>query len=127
MPHLEGRAVASDRAFVPAVGHHAVLVIDMQTWAELGRIPVAGQPVFVMARPDGRQVWINFALPDNHLSVAKALGIEESEVIARLTRLTDSGTISRVGPVFRPTGLEVLDLPMLAEYHINLGFPLQWS
>ena len=66
MPHLEGRAVASDRAFVPAVGHHAVLVIDMQTWAELGRIPVAGQPVFVMARPDGRQVWINFALPDNH-------------------------------------------------------------
>ncbi|MCP2937943.1 hypothetical protein NK983_35140, partial [Salmonella enterica subsp. enterica serovar Typhimurium] len=28
------------------------------------RIPVAGQPVFVMARPDGRQVWVNFAVPD---------------------------------------------------------------
>ena len=27
-------------------------------------IPVAGQPVFVMARPDGRQVWVNFAVPD---------------------------------------------------------------
>ncbi len=25
------------------------------------------------------------------------------------------------------TGLPVLDLPMLAEYHIDLGFPLQWS
>jgi DNA-binding Lrp family transcriptional regulator len=27
----------------------------------------------------------------------------------------------------RRTGLPVLDLPMLAEYHIDLGFPLQWS
>ena len=25
------------------------------------------------------------------------------------------------------TGLEVLDLPMLEEYHIDLGFPLQWT
>jgi protein NirF len=25
---------------------------------------VAGQPVFVIARPDGRQVWVNFAVPD---------------------------------------------------------------
>lgn len=24
-----------------------------------------GQPVFVMARPDGRQVWVNFAYPNN--------------------------------------------------------------
>jgi protein NirF len=42
-----------------------VLVIDTQTWTEAARIPVAGQPVFVMARPDGRQVWVNFALPRN--------------------------------------------------------------
>jgi hypothetical protein len=26
---------------------------------------VRGQPVFVMARPDGRQIWVNFAFPDN--------------------------------------------------------------
>ncbi|HKJ51971.1 MAG TPA: cytochrome D1 domain-containing protein [Gammaproteobacteria bacterium] len=65
MPHLEGWAVAGDRAFVPAVGRHEVLVIDMRNWQEAGRIAVAGQPVFVMARPDGRQVWVNFALPDN--------------------------------------------------------------
>jgi protein NirF len=65
MPHLEGWAVAGDRAFVPAVGRHEVLVIDMRDWREAGRIAVAGQPVFVMARPDGRQVWVNFALPDN--------------------------------------------------------------
>ncbi|MCC7277596.1 MAG: protein nirF [Chromatiaceae bacterium] len=65
MPHLEGWAVAGRRVFVPAIGRHEVLVIDMDTWTEVGRIPVAGQPVFVMARPDGRQIWVNFALPDN--------------------------------------------------------------
>ena len=65
MPHLEGWAVAGRRVFVPAIGRHEVLVIDMDTWSEVGRIPVAGQPVFVMARPDGRQIWVNFALPDN--------------------------------------------------------------
>jgi len=65
MPHLEGWAVAGDLAFVPAVGRHEVLVINMRTWQEAGRIKVHGQPVFVMARPDGRHVWVNFAVPDN--------------------------------------------------------------
>jgi protein NirF len=65
MPHLEGWAVAGDLAFVPAIGRHEVLVIDMRDWRQAGRIAVKGQPVFVMARPDGRQVWVNFALPDN--------------------------------------------------------------
>jgi protein NirF len=65
MPHLEGWAVAGSLAFIPAVGRHEVLVVDTRSWQEVGRIPVHGQPVFVMARPDGRQVWVNFAFPDN--------------------------------------------------------------
>ena len=65
MPHLEGWAVAGDRAFVPAVGRKQVLVMSTRDWSEVGRIDVYGQPVFVMARPDGRQVWVNFAFPDN--------------------------------------------------------------
>jgi protein NirF len=65
MPHLEGWAMAGGLAFIPAVGHHEVLVVDAETWTEVGRIPVHGQPVFVMGRPDGRQVWVNFALPHN--------------------------------------------------------------
>jgi DNA-binding Lrp family transcriptional regulator len=129
--------------------------------------------------------------PRPFADMATALGIGEAEVIARLEKLTVTGAISRVGPVFRPkrvgtstlaamavpedrleevadlvngyrevnhnyerehdynlwfvltvedehhvsrvigeisrrTGLDVLDLPMLAEYHIDLGFPLQW-
>jgi protein NirF len=66
MPHLRGWAVAGRHAYLPAIGRHEVLVVDTENWAEVGRIPVAGQPVFVMARPDGRQVWVNFAVPDYH-------------------------------------------------------------
>lgn len=56
--------MAGRYAYVPAVGRHEVLIIDTETWREAGRIAVAGQPVFVIARPDGRHVWVNFALPD---------------------------------------------------------------
>ena len=65
MPHLEGWAIAGNYAFVPAIGRHEVLVIDTTTWTEAGRIKVHGQPVFVMARPDGRHIWVNFSVPDN--------------------------------------------------------------
>ncbi|MBS4097646.1 MAG: protein nirF [Sulfuricella sp.] len=65
MPHLEGWAATGNELLVPAVGRHEVLVIDQGKWTEAARIPVAGQPVFVVARPDNRQVWVNFAFPDN--------------------------------------------------------------
>lgn len=65
MPHLEGWAMAGRFAFVPAVGRHEVLVIDSDGWQEAARIPVHGQPIFVMAQPASHQVWVNFALPHN--------------------------------------------------------------
>jgi protein NirF len=65
MPHLRGWAIAGDKAYLPAIGRHEVLVVDTRDWREVGRVQVAGQPVFAIARPDGRQVWVNFALPDN--------------------------------------------------------------
>jgi protein NirF len=65
MPHLRGWAVANGHAYLPAIGRNEVLVVDTRTWREVGRVAVAGQPVFVIARPDGRQVWVNFAFPDN--------------------------------------------------------------
>jgi protein NirF len=76
MPHLEGWASAGDYLFLPAVGHHELLVLDRATWRETARIPVAGQPVFAVARPDGRQVWVNFAHPDNNrIQVVDALSL----------------------------------------------------
>lgn len=66
MPHLEGWALSGNQTFMPAVALHEVLVADMSTWKEIKKIPVAGQPVFAIANPDGKQIWVNFALPDNH-------------------------------------------------------------
>ena len=66
MPHLRGWAIAQGEAWLPAIGRHEVLVADTRDgWKENAHVAVAGQPVFVMARPDGRQVWVNFAFPDN--------------------------------------------------------------
>lgn len=65
MPHLEGWAAAGDRFVLPAVGRHEILWMDRRTYKETARTKVHGQPVFAVARPDGRQVWVNFAHPDN--------------------------------------------------------------
>ena len=64
MPHLRGWAQAGGEILMPAVGAHEVLVVDKATWTEKARIPVAGQPVFVIVRPGGRQAWVTFAVPD---------------------------------------------------------------
>jgi len=66
MPHLEGWAIAGNHAFLPAVGRHEVLVVDTGNWQEVSRIKVHSQPVFAMASPDDRQIWVNFAFPDNN-------------------------------------------------------------
>lgn len=65
MPHLRGWSLAGGRAYLPAIGRHEVLIVDTDSWQEVGRVAVKSQPVFVMARPDGREIWVNFAFPDN--------------------------------------------------------------
>ena len=82
MPHLRGWAVAGRRAFVPAIGRHEVLVLDTETWEAKGRVAVAGQPVFVVARPDARQVWVSFAFPDN--GKVQVIDTESGEIVRTL-------------------------------------------
>jgi len=100
MPHLEGWAVAGDLAFVPAVGRHEVLVINMRTWQEAARIKVHGQPIFVMARPDGRQVWVNFALPDND-----TIQVIDTQALAVVRQLKPGKGVLHME--FEPRGEEV--------------------
>lgn len=83
MPHLEGWAIAGNFAFVPAVGRHEVLVINTLDWTEAGRIKVHGQPVFVMARPDGRNIWVNFAVPNN--DTLQVIDTQSLKIIKTLT------------------------------------------
>ncbi len=100
MPHLEGWAMAGDRAFVPAVGRNQVLIVNSNDWSEAGRLEVSGQPVFVMARPDGRQVWINFAFPNNdRIEVFDTLTLE------RITTLHPGKGVLHME--FEPRGEEV--------------------
>ncbi|WBU52879.1 cytochrome D1 domain-containing protein [Paracoccus sp. SCSIO 75233] len=65
MPHLEGWASTGAEFVLPAVGRHEVLWVDARDFTETGRTATYGRPVFAMARPDGRQVWVNFAHPLN--------------------------------------------------------------
>jgi DNA-binding Lrp family transcriptional regulator len=130
--------------------------------------------------------------PTPYAVIAETLGVTEDDVIESLRALVDNGTVSRVGPVFRPnqigsstlaamavpaarlqevaelvnafaevnhnyerehrfnlwfvvtaasrerlqailteieqrTNIPALSLPMLKEYHINLGFRLRWD
>lgn len=65
MPHMEGWGAAGNYLVMPAVAHHSVLVVDRDTFELKATIPTHGQPVFCVARPDGRQVWVNYAHPHN--------------------------------------------------------------
>jgi len=82
MPHLEGWAVAGDYAFVPAVGHNDVIVVDRKSWTQVATIPVHGQPIFVMARPGGRHMWVNFAFPNN--DTLQVIDTETQQIIKTL-------------------------------------------
>ena len=130
--------------------------------------------------------------PRPYKEVADKLGASEEQVLQAVNELSESGALSRVGPVFKPksvgdstlaamavpkerleevaelvnrfdevnhnyerehrfnlwfvvtapskqrieqvlaeiseaAGLEVLNLPMVADYHLDLGFALQWN
>lgn len=82
MPHLEGWAQAGGLLFLPAVGRHEILVVDASNWREVGRIPTHGQPIFAVARPDGRQVWVNFAHPRN--DTVQVIDVPSLEVVHTL-------------------------------------------
>ncbi|HEX6318593.1 MAG TPA: cytochrome D1 domain-containing protein [Burkholderiales bacterium] len=82
MPHLRGWALAGGYAFLPAIGRHEVLVVETRTWTEAARVPVHGQPVFVVAQPGGRRVWVNFAFPRN--GVVQVIDVPAMKTVADL-------------------------------------------
>ena len=82
MPHLEGWAQAGSGFYLPAVGHHEVLGVEAKTFRQTAAIKVHGQPVFVMARPDGRHIWVNFAHPRN--DTIQVIDVPTQKVIKQL-------------------------------------------
>ncbi|MBL7004711.1 MAG: protein nirF [Gammaproteobacteria bacterium] len=116
MPHLEGWAVAGHFAFVPAVGLHEVLVINMLDWSEHARIKVHGQPVFVMAQPDGRNIWVNFAVPNND-----TVQVFDSQSLQLVKQLTPGKGVLHME--FEPRGeqvwMSVRDRDLVQIYNTN--------
>lgn len=83
MPHLEGWASTGIQIVLPAVGKHEAIIADQYSWKEVARIPVAGQVVFAVARPGGREVWLNFAFPDN--DTVQVLDLPSRRIVQTLT------------------------------------------
>ena len=82
MPHLRGWAAAGRYLFLPAIGRHEVLVLDRINWTQVARIPLRGQPVFAVAQPGGRRVWVNFALPHN--DAVQVIDVDAMKVVKEL-------------------------------------------
>ena len=59
-----------------------VLMVDTATWTEIARVPVHGQPVFAIAQPGGRRVWVNFAFPKN--DVVQVIDVPSRKVVREL-------------------------------------------
>lgn len=79
MPHLEGWGRAGATLLLPAAGQHEVLALDLGAMTEKKRIPVHGQAIFCVMRPDGREAWVNFGHPDN--DVVQIIDIPTLEVV----------------------------------------------
>ena len=118
-------------------------VAEAEVIARLQRLTAAGAvsrvgPVF-RPRQVGASTLAAMAVPPERLAEVAALVKTFPEVNHNYERehdfnlwfvLTapDRTHLERIlDEIGRRAGLPVLDLPMLAEYHIDLGFPLQWT
>ena len=100
MPHLEGWAAVGDRLLLPAVGRHELIAVDTRSFTEAGRVATHGQPVFAVARPDGRHVWVNFAHPLND-----TIDIVDTQTLKVIHRFAPGPAVLHME--FTPRGNEV--------------------
>lgn len=59
IPHLKGWAITGRLAFLPALKREVALVYSTLDWTPLTPIPISGTALYTVARPDGRQVWVD--------------------------------------------------------------------
>ncbi|CAA7624262.1 AsnC family transcriptional regulator [Magnetospirillum sp. UT-4] len=111
--------------------------------ARLKRLVEAGAVARIGAvmRPHscGHSTLAAMAVPPERLEAVAALVSAYGEVnhnYQREHRLNLWFVVAAAGPddvravlddIARRTGIEVLDLPMLEDFHIDLGFPLRWT
>ena len=115
----------------------AEVIARLQCLTEAGAVSRVG-PVF-RPRQGGAGTLAARAVPPERLAEVATLvngfpevnhnyGREHDFNLWFVLTAPDQTRLERVlDEIGRRAGLPVLDLPMLAEYHIDLGFPLQWT
>lgn len=81
--HFGGIAITGDLLFVPVVGEARLAVYSTRDWKLVKSIPLVASPVFAIVRPDGRQVWVNFAL-GNRNNTVQVIDVQKLEVVKTL-------------------------------------------
>lgn len=101
IPHLESWAVSGDLAFVPAIGERRIIVYNTKDWKFIKSIPIAGTPLFVVAKPGGREVWVdNVDAPGSEAErLLQVIDVETLEV----KKTIDVGA-GAIDPQFTPKG-----------------------
>jgi len=101
IPHLESWGISGNLAFLPAFGEKRVIVYDMRDWSVVKSIPIAGTGLFVVARPGGREVWVdNVGAPGSpEERLIEVIDVETLEVKKTL----DAG-LGAMDPQFTPKG-----------------------
>lgn len=61
MPHMESWAVAKNNIFMPVSGEKKLAVIDMKTMKNKKTLQLPGFPVYGVARPDQKEIWLTFS------------------------------------------------------------------
>ncbi|RMG13857.1 MAG: protein nirF [Planctomycetota bacterium] len=65
LPHMAAWAVAGEAVFVPLVGEKRLAVLDRATWTFRCSVPLRGHPVYAVASPTEREVWVSFSGEDD--------------------------------------------------------------
>lgn len=104
IPHFESWAIAGRLAFVPAFAEKRVIVYETDGWTVVKSIPVSGTPLFVVARPGGREIWVdNVGEPGSpEERLVEVIDVERLEV----KKTIDVGK-GAIHPQFTPKGESV--------------------
>ncbi|MBI3392544.1 MAG: protein nirF [Nitrospirae bacterium] len=82
IPHLKGWSEAAGMIFAPVVGEKRLAVFRAADGTFVRSVPLAGTPVFAVARPDGREIWVNFNGDD--ADTIQVVDVESLSVAATL-------------------------------------------
>ncbi|MEE9614532.1 MAG: cytochrome D1 domain-containing protein [Thermodesulfobacteriota bacterium] len=101
IPHLESWAVSGNLTLIPAFAEKRVVVYDTRDWSMVKSIPIAGTGLFVVARPGGREVWVdNVEAPGSEAErLVQIIDVETLEV----KKTIDVGK-GAIDPQFTPRG-----------------------